>query len=882
MTTTRIINNAGSSLTRPDGTPLAFVQVSFMLATMTGIPCDVFDAVTGERVVGSVSVVTDANGLFSASIWPNDRGSIASQYVCTINYPGAGSFSAGVPSGALPLTWLQFKTSGLPVTPQIVTALTAYIAQMDADVAAASVSVASAAGSATSAAVSASTATAQAGIATTGATAATTQAGIAASQATSASGSATSASGSASTATTQASNSAGSATSAANSATTATAQAVIATTGATTATTQAGIATTGAATATAQAGIATAQSTAASSSAASALAIYGNTTAMNTAVSTTTTNASTATAQAVIATTQATAAAASAASAVAIVTGVASARPSIRPSLLLDFANAGTLDPRVTFTRASTANYYDGKTVAIAEQNLLLQSQTFGTTWVTTNGALATGITDPATTLTATTLTATAANATVYQTLNLFALPYTFSIYMQRVAGTGTVNLTLDGTTLTPETITMSWVKYSITATPTAASNTIGVQIVTLGDAVNIWGAQLEQRSSVTAYNATTTVAITNYIPVLLSAPVNTPRFDHDPIAGTSLGLLIEQQSTNLFTYSSTFNNTSVWSTYRGIINQSVAIAPDGTVSASKLIADTSTTPVIHSIIQTITTTAQSYTLTVYAKQGEYSYLIFRGIGAADNYFNLSNGTLGSISTGVVANIISVGNGWYRCSATAVFLAQASALNIAVSNNGSNTFTGDGYSGIYIWGAQLEALPLSTSYIPTVASQVTRSADTAQMIGTNFSSWHNQMQGSFYVNCTPQTVAQSGAVFVVNTTSYHNEISIFKVSNLVSVSNGTQWGYAVTVNDIGYSSALSAVNTANVNSSLACSYIGGSGVFAVAGAIISTIIIPAQMPQPILLRIGSRDDGYFINGTIKRIAYYPQALTNIQLQALTS
>jgi hypothetical protein len=135
VTTTRIITNAGSPLTKPDGLPLAFVQVSFLLSSITATPCDVFDAVTGERVVGSVTAVTDASGVFSVALWPNDRGSIASQYVCAINYPGAGSFGAGVPSGSTPLTWLQFKTSGLPVTPQIVTALTAYIAQMDADVA---------------------------------------------------------------------------------------------------------------------------------------------------------------------------------------------------------------------------------------------------------------------------------------------------------------------------------------------------------------------------------------------------------------------------------------------------------------------------------------------------------------------------------------------------------------------------------------------------------------------------------------------------------------------------------------------------------------------------------------------------------------------------
>ena len=49
--------------------------------------------------------------------------------------------------------------------------------------------------------------------------------------------------------------------------------------------------------------------------------------------------------------------------------------PDIRPSLLLDFANSKTLDPRITFTRGSTATYWDGKTTAKAEENLLIRSQ---------------------------------------------------------------------------------------------------------------------------------------------------------------------------------------------------------------------------------------------------------------------------------------------------------------------------------------------------------------------------------------------------------------------------------------------------------------------------------------------------------------------------
>jgi hypothetical protein len=60
-------------------------------------------------------------------------------------------------------------------------------------------------------------------------------------------------------------------------------------------------------------------------------------------------------------------------------------------------------------------------------------------------------------------------------------------------------------------------------------------------------------------------------------------------------------------------------------------------------------------------------------------------------------------------------------------------------------YTGDGYSGIYIWGAQLEAGAFPTSYIKTEASQVTRSADSASMTGTNFSEWYRQDEGTVYV-----------------------------------------------------------------------------------------------------------------------------------------
>ena len=94
--------------------------------------------------------------------------------------------------------------------------------------------------------------------------------------------------------------------------------------------------------------------------------------------------------------------------------------PSIAPSLNLDFANTKALDPRISFSRTSEARFYDGRTVAKAEENLLLRSQEFDNeswaktdTTVTTNGANA-----PDGTATAEVLTAIGANATTLQTVS--------------------------------------------------------------------------------------------------------------------------------------------------------------------------------------------------------------------------------------------------------------------------------------------------------------------------------------------------------------------------------------------------------------------------------------------------------------------------------
>ena len=538
--------------------------------------------------------------------------------------------------------------------------------------------------------------------------------------------------------------------------------------------------------------------------------------------------------------------------------------PTIKPTLNLDFANSGTVDPRITFARATTATYYDGKTTAMAEQNLLLQSNTFSNAaWVATNGTVASGVTDPAGTTTAFSFTATGV-ATLYQTLTTTATPYTLSFYIQRVTGTGAVNLTLDGTTLTAQTITGSWARYSVTATPTGASHTIGLQLAVSGDVVNIFSSQLENRSSMTAANITTTVAITNYIPVLMTAPAGVPRLDYNPVTGQALGLLIEEQMVNLIPNSGT---SLTWTTYYNTtpnLASGVGIAPDGTNSAVNMPYGATGFAIGYYPVPVNTLT---YTYSFYAKSitgtgtiGTSASGMMAGAIFSGTIFNF--GTLGK-GAGWVAN--PVGNGWYRLSWTFVnannntFISRLEAGGIYTTPN-----------DVLFWGVQLEVGSFATSYIPTTSAQVTRNADQASLQGTNFSSWYNQSQGSLYCDWDLGNTYTAMGIFISDGTLNNAIMVVYNSTNI----NINVAGSAVL--NATYGAGIAGGSYKSI-----VSYSTTSGIAARNG-ITSAIATGNKTPIVNQLNLNSPSITGSIDGHIRKITYYPQALSSANLVALTS
>lgn len=479
---------------------------------------------------------------------------------------------------------------------------------------------------------------------------------------------------------------------------------------------------------------------------------------------------------------------------------VASNFPAIRPSLNLDFANAKSLDPRITFSRASAATYYDGKTVAKAEENLLLRSQEFDQApWekLLTGAALAPVVTANAGTAPDGTVTAdrvvfslnggvsSGDISQLVQTLTLSG-QYVFSVWLRSADGSSTYNMQLAGAGAVADVaVNGSWQRFTVTGTYAGAySNQLrlrGAQgIVNSNTAdVLVWGAQLEQRSQVTAYTPTTTQPITNYIPVLQTAPAGVPRFDHNPVTGESLGLLVEEQRTNLLTYSEQFDNATHWRLSNVSVIANLSVDPSGSLGGDYVRESLDAVAATHEIARQSSvefTSGVAYTYSVFAKAGPNSRLLRMSFpsaafaGEPTVYFNLVAGTTSGVSG---ASIASAGNGWWKCSFTQVATATTGSIYLGLgiaAASGAKNYTGDGYSGIYIWGAQLEAGTFPTSYIKTEASQVTRAAD------PNLTAALGQPgAGTIYVDATVRsgnTLATSGATTFAATASTRQKTAV--------------------------------------------------------------------------------------------------------------
>jgi hypothetical protein len=204
---------------------------------------------------------------------------------------------------------------------------------------------------------------------------------------------------------------------------------------------------------------------------------------------------------------------------------------------------------------------------------------------------------------------------------------------------------------------------------------------------------------------------------------------------------------------------------------------------------------------------------------------------------------------------------------------------VLISSGTTASYTGDGTSGLFIWGAQLEAGSFATSYIPTVASQVTRNADSASMLGDNFYIWYNPNQGTAYVDtsCIGVSSVAFPGVLRFWSGSNNNRFGIY------GKPSGAGYGAVMTTagSNVALLDPISGSTATIINAVSKLAYAYKPDDFAATRNSLTVTTDPSGGVAPVNeLTIGLYDDR--LNGHIRRISYYSTRLSNASLQQITS
>jgi hypothetical protein len=363
---------------------------------------------------------------------------------------------------------------------------------------------------------------------------------------------------------------------------------------------------------------------------------------------------------------------------------------------------------------------------------------------------------------------------------------------------------------------------------------------------------------------------------LIQTAASGVPRFDHNPTTGESLGLLVEEQRTNLLLYSACDSN---WPTAGfGTPTYNLDLSALGVFSGVQV---ASLGQNWHSIYRAgISLTASTV----------YAFTLFYRAGTSGRVrLTLRNNTTltETIVNGVAGNL----------SVSAAFAGAATILSQYLCSDGltyvvTGTFTPNGTSAdhwyrigpdsttsgqtVIALGGQLEAGAFPTSYIPTTGAAATRAADAASISGSNFSSWYRQDEGTMFADSqrlSSPTASEFPQVFFVSDGTGDNTINLGYVTSSVS---------QFRIRRLASNEANMTPNASTLRRITAGAYAANSAAMSEAGAaalVDTSVVLPSTLTQ---LNIGTNDGTVSaVNGTIRRLTYWPTRLGNEVLQRIT-
>lgn len=355
------------------------------------------------------------------------------------------------------------------------------------------------------------------------------------------------------------------------------------------------------------------------------------------------------------------------------------------------------------------------------------------------------------------------------------------------------------------------------------------------------------------------------------------PRLTYDPATLQPLGLLVEEQRTNLLLQSSAVSTASWQKT--AISALSSGTSPDG-IPAEKITPVAGAGNHFYGQASAFTGAVDNgvFSISLRIKANGYNHFHIQGKTKSDLYpaanVDLSAGTITLLNSsgGATASISPLRDGWYLCSLSWSVLTGAQPLSMFLTpkptDANSVSFTADGVSGALVAGHMTEAATSPSSYIPTEATQVTRAADVASV--NALSPWYNAIEGTLVATCIP---AQSTPVsqFLMGLTDGTS-------SNRVAAFYATPGGNPSAVASVLGSSVFASVTGKARATRLAMSYGGGFLKMAAGGSSVSTAALPSA-PTVNRLTIGALNGSTSLNGIIQSITYYPRVIDVQQASA---
>ena len=350
------------------------------------------------------------------------------------------------------------------------------------------------------------------------------------------------------------------------------------------------------------------------------------------------------------------------------------------------------------------------------------------------------------------------------------------------------------------------------------------------------------------------------------------PRIDYTDSADGVL--LLEEGSSNRVPWSEDINN-SAWAKIAVTVDANQIISPDGTQNADLITETTANSQ--HRISDIVTlSTGVEHTISAWVKPNGTKYVRLRienaavGSGQVDVYFDMEN-LLPSLSNG---SIKKYSNGWYRLSATGTPNNAASVAIVGLAPDlGLSSYVGDGVSGAYVWGIQVEQSSYATSYIPTSGSTVQRASETAN--GSGNSEVFNDSEGVLFADIAGLVNDNNFKAISVSESNVDNRITL-------SLYQGSLFAY-IADGGVGQFNVSQSVGSVLEFHKTAIKYKANDCAFWIDGFEVAINTSPTTMPsglKELAFDKGNGADDFY--GKTKELGYYDTILTDEELEYITS